>query len=527
MKDIKKFQQMYRDGQVNRREFLAAMGALGVSAIAAGSLLTSASVLAATPKKGGTARYGNNIHGPDDTMDPIVFTSGIDYARGRTTYNGLVQIRDNMALAPELAEEWSPNADATEYTFKIRKGVVFHDGSPLTADDVVWSMNRHVGPDSISTGKALFTAVKEWVKVDSHTVKAVLTSPDSDLPVKLGEKQAKIAKQDTVDFKKGNGTGPFVLESFETGVRSTHVRNENYWREGANFEAVEITGITDPISRASALVAGDVDLINQVDSKMIALIDQAEGARIVSTPSSGYVGICCLRNTPPGENDDFVLGMKYIQDRERIVRSNLKGHGIIGNDHPIGPPFGADHCHELPQREYDPDKAKFHLEKSGITSAELHVAPVKIGVVETCLLMQANLKKIGFDLQIKKVPNDGYWGAVWMKVPMNVVSWNMRPTANAALGINFAPDSTWNDTFWVNERMGELLKLQLAETDPAKRHGMLCEMQTLVHNGSGLVIPYHVNEVDGARNRIQGIPNIPLGSLGAYEWPEFAWVDEA
>ena len=290
---------------------------------------------------------------------------------------------------------------------------------------------------------------------------------------------------------------------------------------------MEITGITDPISRASALVAGDVDLINQVDSKMIALIDQAEGARIVSTPSSGYVGICCLRNTPPGENDDFVLGMKYIQDRERIVRSNLKGHGIIGNDHPIGPPFGADHCHELPQREYDPDKAKFHLEKSGITSAELHVAPVKIGVVETCLLMQANLKKIGFDLQIKKVPNDGYWGAVWMKVPMNVVSWNMRPTANAALGINFAPDSTWNDTFWVNERMGELLKLQLAETDPAKRHGMLCEMQTLVHNGSGLVIPYHVNEVDGARNRIQGIPNIPLGSLGAYEWPEFAWVDEA
>ena len=105
MKDIKKFQQMYRDGQVNRREFLAAMGALGLSATAAGGLLTSASALAATPRKGGTARYANNIHGPDDQMDPIVFTSGIDYARGRVTYNGLVQIRDNMVLAPELAEE--------------------------------------------------------------------------------------------------------------------------------------------------------------------------------------------------------------------------------------------------------------------------------------------------------------------------------------------------------------------------------------------------------------------------------------
>ena len=344
MKDIKNFQQMYRDGKLDRREFLAAMSALGLSATAAGGLLTSAGALAMTPKKGGTATYANNIHGPDDQMDPIVFTSGIDYARGRVTYNGLVQIRDNMVLAPELAEEWSVSADATEYTFKIRKGVTFHDGSPLTADDVEWSMNRHLGEDSPSVAKALFAAVKEWKKVDSHTVKAILNSPDSDLPAKLGEKQTKIVKKDTVDFKKGNGTGPFVLESFEAGVRSTHVRNENYWREGANFDAVEVTAITDPLARANALIAGDVDLINQVDSKSVALVEQAEGVRVVSTPSSGFAGICILKNTQPGENDDFVKGMQYIQDRERIVRSILKGHGTPGNDHPIGVAFGADHC---------------------------------------------------------------------------------------------------------------------------------------------------------------------------------------
>ncbi len=217
------------------------MGGLGVSAAAAGSLLSSARALAGTPQKGGTERFAGNPHGPDDQMDPILFTSGIDYTRGRATYNGLIQIRDNMALAPELAEEWSPNADATEYTFKIRKGVEFHDGSPLTADDVVWSMNRHLGEDSPSTGKALFANVGEWTKVDAHTVKAMLTSPDSDLPFKLGEKQARIAKMDTEDFRKGNGTGPFLLESFEPGVRSTHVRNPNCWRDGANFDALEIT----------------------------------------------------------------------------------------------------------------------------------------------------------------------------------------------------------------------------------------------------------------------------------------------
>ena len=523
MKDVKKFQQMYRDGRVNRREFLTAMGALGLSATAAGGLLTSAGALAATPKKGGLAKYANNLHGPDDQMDPIVFTSGIDYTRGIATYNGLIQFGDNLTQHPELAEEWSPNSNATEFTFKIRKGVEFHDGSPLTADDVVWSMNRHLGEDSASVIKAFFGTVKEWKKVDSHTVKAILNSPDSDLPAKLGEKQAKIVKKDTEDFRKGNGTGPFLLESFEPGVRSTHVRNPNYWRDGANFDALELTGITDPLARVNALIAGDMDLINDIDAKGIRLIEQTEGVRIISAPSGLYGGICCLKNTEPGSSDDFVKGMQFIQDRERIVRSILKGHGTVGNDHPISVAYGADHCHELPQREYDPDKAKFHLNKSGYTSAELFVAPVRTGIEETCLLMQANLKKIGFDLRIKKVPTDGYWGAVWMKEPLNVVSWNMRPTANAMLSIQFAPGAAWNDTFWNNERFGELLKLQLAETDPAKRHEMLCEMQTLVHNGSGMVIPYHVNVLDGVSDKIQGIPKIPLGSLGAYQWVESAW----
>ncbi len=525
MKDVKNFQQMYRDGRIDRREFLAAMGALGISATAAGSLMASSNALAMTPKKGGNVRVASNLHGPDDQMDPIVFTSGIDYTRGRATYNNLIQILDDMELHPELAEEWSVNSDATEFTFKIRKGVTFHDGSDLTADDVIWSMNRHLGDKSTSVIKAFFANVTEWKKVDNYTVKAILKSPDSDLPAKLGEKQAKIVKAGTTDFKKGNGTGPYILDSFQAGVKSAHSRNKNYWRDGPNFDSLEVTAITDPIARVNALVAGDVHIAYNVDSKGVRLIEQSPGVHINSTPSGLYGGICILKNTAPGNSDDFVKGMQYIQDRKRIVRKILKGHGTVGNDHPISKAYGADHCHELPQRQYDPDKAKFHLKKAGLTSAELYVAPVVTGIEDTCLLMQANLKKIGFNLKIKKVPTDGYWGAVWMKEPMNVVTWNMRPTANAMLAIQFAPGAAWNDTFWNNERFGKLLKLQLAETNPDARHAMLCEMQGLVHNQSGMVIPYHVNVLDGVNDKIKGIPNVPLGSAGAYEWVEFAWMD--
>jgi peptide/nickel transport system substrate-binding protein len=525
MKEVKTFQQMYRDGLINRREFLGAIGALGLSATAAGGLLTSASALAGTPQKGGTPRFASNLHGPDDQMDPSVFTSAIDYTRGMCTYNGLIQILDDMTLHPELAEEWSANADATEFTFKLRKGVTWHDGSPFDADDVMFSMMRHLGEDSTSSAKAFFSNVSEWKKIDSYTVKAIMSSPDSDLPIKLGEKQCKIVKNGTVDFTKGIGTGPFLLESFEPGVASRHVRNPNYWREGSNFDAIEVTAITDPVARVNALLANSVDLIVNVDAKGIKLIEQSDNCHMISTPSGLYGGICILKNTAPGQDDDFVRGMQLIQDRERIVRSILKGNGVVGNDHPISPAYGADHCHELAQRQYDPDKAKWHLNKSGYTSAELYVAPVQTGIEETSLLMQANLKKIGFDLKLKRVPTDGYWGAVWLKEPMNVVTWNMRPTANAMMGIQFKPHSNWNDTFWNNDRFGELLTTSLAETDPAKRHAMHCEMQTLVNQESGIVIPYHVNILDGVNNKIKGIKNVPLGGLGAYTWPEFGWME--
>lgn len=524
MSHLENLERLLSEGKLSRREFLARASALGL-AVAVSPTLFPAKAKAATPKKGGFIRFATSIHGPDDQMDPIVFTSAIDYPRGRATYNGLVQILDNMTLHPELAEEWSTNKNASEYTFKIRKGVHFHDGSKMTADDVVWSMRRHLGKDSPSVIKALMSSVEEWKKVDSYTVKAILNTPDSDLPAKLGEKQAKIVKKDTKDFKKGNGTGPFLLETFEPGVKSAHVRNKNYWRDGPNLDALEMTAVTDPIARINALISGDVQLATDIDAKGLRLVEKAKGVHVNSTATGLYGGICCLKNTPPGENDDFVKGMQYIQDRERIVRAILKGHGTVGNDHPISPAYGADHCKELPQRKYDPDKAKWHLKKSGFSSAELFVAPVIPGVEEMSLFMQANLKKIGFDLKIKKVPTDGYWGAVWMKEPLNVVTWNMRPTANAMLSIQFAPGGNWNDTFWNNERFGKLLKLSLAETDQAKRYEMLCEMQTLVHNGSGMVIPYHVNTLDGVNDKVHGIPNQPLGRMGGGEWPEFAWID--
>ena len=517
-------EKLTRQGS-SRRQAMKLMMATGVSMAAASNILLGGrEAIAATPKKGGTLRFASDLHGPNDQMDPPMFTSGIDYSRGRATYNSLIQHDANLVPQPELAEAFSSNQNASEWTFKLRKGVSFHDGSPFSADDVIWSMNRHLGENSTSVVKAVVSSVKEWKKVDSHTVKAIMHSSNSDLPTILGMFQFKIVKKDTVDFSKGIGTGPFVLESFDPGVRSVHKRNENYWREPANLDAIEIFAITDPVARVNALIAGDVQLAQTVNPKAIRQIDSASGVSLISVAAGGYMGICCMKNGLPGSNDDFVKGLQFIQRRDKIVKSFLKGHGTIGNDQPISAAYGSDHCAELPQRAFDPDKAKFHFKKSGISSAEIHLAEVAAGIGDTVLLMQAELAKIGFDLKIKKVPNDGYWGSIWMKTPINVTTWNMRPTANSMLSIAFAPDAPWNDTLWKNDRLGELLDSSRSETDPALRQQMYCEMQTLVHEKSGMIIPAHPNYIDGKSDSVQGMPKVPLGEVGAHEWPEFVWL---
>ena len=383
-------------------------------------------------------------------------------------------------------------------------------------------MNRHKGKDSTSVIKSVLESIQEWKKIGPHEVKAVLNTPNADLPVLLGLFQTKIHKAGGPG--DGNGTGPFVLEAFEPGVKSVHKRNENYWREGANLDALEITAITDPVARVNAVIAGDVQLISTVEPKAFRQLEAADGVTLLSTPAALQVSICCLKNSEPGSNHDFVRGLQHIQDRERIVKKILKGKGSVGNDMPIMSAHGADWCSGLPQREFDPDKAKFHFEKSGYQSAELYVAPVTPGIEDVCLLAQANCAKIGFDLQIKKVPTDGYWGAVWMNEPVNVVTWNMRPTAQSQMAIQFAPGAAWNDTYWNNNRMGMLLQDVLSVTDPVKRHAMMCEMQTLIHEKSGIVTPAFSNYNDAIADNVMGVPKVPLGQLGALEWPEFAWL---
>ena len=527
--EILRMREWFSAGRLNRREFMQGLLATGLGVSAASALVAGTSnARAATAKKGGKIRFGWDQHGPADTLDPLLYTSTLDYTRGRANFNNLLQFNDDMSLRGELAEEWSVNDKATEFTFKLRKGVTWHDGKPFTADDVVYSMTRHLGEDSTSKAKGLVNMVREWKKVDSHTVKAMLETPNADLPQILGTFHFKVVQDGAAEkdgyFNLPAGTGPFKITEFKPGVRSVHVRNPDYWRDGPNVDELEVFAITDNVARVNALISGDIDIMGNLDPKAIKQVEATDGVEVYSVESGATTHIVAMVDRPPTNNKDFVLALKHLQPRERVMRSILKGQGGIGNDHAIGPAY-SDHCAALPIRPYDPDKAKFHLEKSGIGKATLHTAEVGLGTVDLCLVMQAEAAKIGLDLEVKKVASDGYWGTIWMNQPLHVTAWNMRPTANVMMSLMYFSEAPWNETRWKDERFDKLLVEVRGVTDPGLRQEMYCEMQTMIHNDAGTLLPVHRNYVDAIASKVKGLPRVPLAAVGGCEWPEFVWLD--
>ena len=528
--EVVRMKESFETGGLSRRDFMQGLLATGLTVSAATAVLTgSRDVRAMTPKKGGRLVAAGTLHGPSDTMDPPLFTGGMDYIRGRSYYNNLLQFNDDLSLKPDLAAEWDVSADGLEWTFKLRKDVQFHDGTNFNADDVIYSMNRHLGEDSISKVTSLVDFIQEWKKVDSHTVKAILSAPNVDLGAVLSTFHFKIVKNDAENipgyFQLPNGTGPFIPVEFTPGVRSIGRRNDNYFRNEVWLDEIELFAITDPISRVNALISGDIHLAADIDAKAIRQVNEADGVEVWSQPAATWTGICCMLDRYPGNNPDFVWAMKHMADRKRATRSILKGHATIGNDNAIGAAYGADFCEALPQREVDLDKAKFHLKKSGITEAEIEAAPTASGIMDFCLLQQANARKIGLDLKIKRVPTDGYWSTGWQQKPLNVTGWNMRPTANIMFSISTKGDAPWNDTFWKNDRFDQLLVEARGVTDPGLREEMYCEMQQLASDGTGVVVPWYANYIDARSTKVRGLSEVPLGMFGGQEWPDTVWLE--
>ena len=495
MSKMKDLELLLSEGKITRRDFLARATALGLTA-AISPLFFTGSARAAVPKKGGRFRLGIGQGATTDSLDPGKLPSTAPQMVHLQVRNCLIELDYNYNPVPELAESWDSSPDAAKWTFKLRKGVEFHNGKTLDAKDVVYSINYHRGKDSKSSGKALVTSVKD-VKADGkNEVVFTLAGGNADFPMIMSDYHLAVFPVGTKNFEKGMGTGAYSLVKWEPGVRALAKRNPNYWKAGrGHFDEVETIYINDVNARTNALKTGQIDAMNGCERKTFHLLEKMKDVKTINATGTTHYTIPMLCDVAPFNNNDVRLGLKLALDREQVVKQILRGYGMVANDHPIAPSqrFFAS---ELPQRKYDPDKAKYHIKKAGMLGEtfKLHVSDAAFpGAVDTAVLYKEHAAKAGIEIEVVREPGDGYWSAVWMKKPWCFSFWGGRPSEDWMFTMGYAADAAWNEGHFKHKRFNELLINARAELDNKKRRKMYVEMQRIMRDEGGSVIPMFAN----------------------------------
>ncbi|TKT74586.1 ABC transporter substrate-binding protein [Aquamicrobium sp. LC103] len=525
--DQREIMAFARNG-ATRRDVLRGLVAAGIGAGVAGTVLSSVTrAYAETPKKGGTLRVAGGVSSNADTLDPAVFGNSTDYSRGFMFYNGLTTLDSKLAAQPGLASSWDHDGTSKVWTFKLRDDVRFHDGKGFSAQDAVYSLLRHKDPNVGSKANVISGQIESARAASPTELEITLVAGNADLPVLLGTPHFLIIQDGQTDFAKPVGTGPYKVEEFTPGVRSLAVRNEDYWKDGQPYlDAIEFFGLSEENARLNALLSGDVQLTTTINPRSIPQLEANPDMRLFETKGGTYTDMIMRQDSQPTGNADFVLGMKYLMNRQLVRNSVFREYAVIANDHPIDPtnPFFAA---DLPQRPYDPEKAKFHFEKAGVlgTTIPMVVSETARASIEIGTIMQQDAADLGLNIELQRVPIDGYWSNYWMKVPLGFGTLTPRPTADMMLSLLYKSDAAWNEAGWKNEKFDQLLLAARVEADFDKRRQMYADMQYLIHEFGGTAIPTFYSNLDAHHASLKGLVPIPTGNMMGYNFAEHVWLE--
>lgn len=487
--------------QTNRRSFLKGTLAASVSMSFAGRTFAQTS-----PAKGGKFTIGLSKGSTTDSLDPATY---LDYYMATVGWgclgNGLTQVDAKGAIQPDLAESFAAKDGGSTWVIKLRQGLTFHNGKPVTPADVIASIKHHQGADSKSAMKDILSDVKD-IKADGDDVVFTLGGPNADFPYVLSDYHLPImpAKEDgTADWASGIRTGPYKLDSFEPGVTTKMSRNPNYHRE-TWFDSIEVIAIIDPAARTNALLNGDIDYMDSCDPKALALLQASPDVNVVNVAGQSHNTFSMDVTNDKFKDPNVRNALKYAVDRDAILQKVFNGLGTVADDNPVAPAMKYFKALE-PKHSYDPEMAKSLLKKAGMSTLDVDLSTSDAaynGAVDAAVLFQDSAKAAGININVVREPNDGYWDNVWMKKPFVASNWYGRPTAGWLLELAYVSPSTWNECRWKNPHFDELIKSAKGELDDTKRAEMYAECQQLIQTDGGLINLMFNNFVSAHRKNV-------------------------
>jgi len=503
---LKYLTEQFLSGGVSRREFMMRSGALGAGAFAANTVL-GRRALAQEPVKGGVLKMGLGGGESTDSLDPAQALAQVAFHIIRCYGETLLDVNPDGSLDMRLAETVSSSPDAKTWTFRIRQGVKFHDGSVMTPNDVLETMRRHSDENSKSGALGIMKGIAD-MRVEGDDFIVDLVEANADLPYLMSDYHLVIQPNGGLnDPAAGIGTNAYKVVEQEPGVRYAFEKFADYWDPSrGHFDRIEMAVINDATARNSALQSGQVHIVNQVAPKVAKLLDRAPGLSVQNVSGRGHYVFIMHCDTAPFDNPDLRMALKYAINREEMVEKILQGYGTVGNDIPINAAYPL-FDDTIPQRQYDPEKAAEYYKKSGHDGSPivLRVSEVAFpGAIDAAQLFQESAKACGIPLEISREPADGYWSEVWNKQPFCASYWGGRPVQDQMYATAYLSTADWNDTRFKNEKFDALLVQAKGELDQEKRKALYREMADILRDEGGLICPMFNDFVEGVRDDVQG-----------------------
>lgn len=477
-------------------------------------------------KTGGTLRVGHVGGGKNESFNPGIGSSFIDASRYMNLYDPLVRVNPDLTLAPGLATEWTPNPDSTVWTLALREGVTWHDGSPFGADDVIYSLQLWGDPKHLANPSVASVSLDQLKKVDELTVEVPLSAPNARLLEIFTAQNNVIVKNGTTDYSNPIGTGPFMFKEFTVGERSLCVRNPNYWDEGKPYvDEWEDISIDDNAARLNALLAGEIDMMSQIEPTAAKAQLESGEVSVIRAPSTAIQVFLMRVDVPPFDDPLVRQAFRLIPDRQQVIDTALLGFATVANDLPGKGLWNF--ASDLPQREQDLEQAKALLAQAGKENLEvtLHTSDIVPGFVEAATLFAEHAKGAGVTVKIQKEAADAYFDTskLYTKLDFAQSFWTFSSLA-LVYSQSLLSDAPWNETHWRDPAYDEKIKAAISATDETTALELWHEVQQVQYDEGGYIVWANMEILDATGTYVQGVVPSSWFNLGGWNYRD-VWLD--
>jgi peptide/nickel transport system substrate-binding protein len=449
------------------------------------------------------------------TLNPIMGIFGNEWRVTINLYDNLTQLTPDGGVGPCLAESYEPAEEGRVWTFRLRRGVTFHDGSPFGAADVVATIEKILDPKTAAPYKAELGPVAGVKAVDEHTVRFELSAPYADLPKALASSMVRIISQKGIaDFAKldaaAHGTGPFVLKEFVPNQRVVMERNPRYFRAGRPYlDRLVFRVLPDTSTQVAALRNREVDAIADVDADSFKEVGGIKGVKAMQVVGGAFNNIVLYANKPPFDDPRVRLALRYAMDRKTMADAITGGTGTPADDHPISAAYEF-FDKETALRKQDLAEARRLLKEAGHANGFEHKLVVSNSPAsreKSAVVVQAMAEQVGIRFNLELMDNARYGSTIWNKgIESYVGNYATRPTEDAILSKLFSAKHGIDEGRWATPEAETLLDDGRATTDPAKRRAIYVEFQRLARDKGPFIIPNFFNSLAGAWGYVNDWP---------------------